>query len=71
MVVIHDIPRSSWLVSHIYTTTADSDSDEDFHVATVADAVARNALEGRDQVYRGAKARTVRYREFSESGEND
>ncbi|EFN59033.1 hypothetical protein CHLNCDRAFT_137726 [Chlorella variabilis] len=46
---------------------ADSDSDEDFQVAAVAEAVARNALEGRDQVYRGAKARAVRYREWSES----
>jgi hypothetical protein len=48
---------------------ADSGSDDDYEVAAVADAVARNALEGRDQVYRGAKARAVRYKEWSESGE--
>lgn len=47
---------------------ADSESDEDFHTAAVAEAVARNAIEGRNQVYRGAKARAVRYKEWSESG---
>ena len=56
---------------------ADSESDEDdevavgFNVAAAAEAVARQlALEGgRDQSYRGAKGRSIRYKEFSESGE--
>ncbi|KAL4432432.1 hypothetical protein ABPG77_001731 [Micractinium sp. CCAP 211/92] len=48
---------------------AGSDSDEDFEVAAVTDAVARNVLEGRSQTFRGAKARTIRYKEFSDSEE--
>jgi hypothetical protein len=55
------LPGPTWL-------PADSESDEDFHTAAVAEAVARNAIEGRNQVYRGAKARAVRYKEWSESG---
>ncbi|PRW58205.1 strawberry notch-like [Chlorella sorokiniana] len=42
-------------------------SDSDFDVAAVTEAAARNKLGGRDQAYRGAKARQIRYREFSES----
>ena len=40
-------------------------------MAAVAEAAARQlALEGgRDQSYRGAKGRSIRYKEFSESGE--
>ena len=45
-----------------------SDSDDDFNNATVAEAAARNAYEGRPGADRSAKARPIRYKEFSESG---
>ncbi len=37
-------------------------------VASVNEAAARNALEGRDQSLRGAKAKAIRYKEYSSDG---
>ena len=54
-----------------WSADTDSSEEEDFNAVRVAEVAAREAAAGeggRDQVYRGAKARTIRYKEFSESG---
>lgn len=63
----HSVLPTAWL----WSADSDSSEEEEFNAARVAEAAAREAAAGeggRDQVYRGAKARTIRYKEFSESG---
>lgn len=50
-------------------SAAGTSSDEEYNVESVAALAAKNKLEGRDQSLRGAKAKEIRYKEYSSDGE--